>query len=744
MKSPSLTGFIREARRRRLFGVLALYIVGAWVALQAADLAFPGWQIPDFAIRYVWIGAILLFPVAVCFGWRYDVTARGIQKTPPVSSDACPPLQRSDHVILAGLLSVTALICLTAFNYVLDARVYDTPRPVVEEIPPNSIAVLPFVNMSDDESNEYFSDGISEQLLNELSRIPELHVAARTSAFFYKNKNEPMQKMGQELGVRTLLEGSVRKSGNIVRITAQLINASDGYHLWSATYDRELDEVFAVQDEIARAITNTLKIELLIDEQQKLGRGGTDNAQAYDLYLRGIAFLRLRAPDSVDGSAELFQQALDLDPDFALALDALAYSYVLKTYDGSMSIEDATKEALPLIGRALEIQPDLEQAHASLGMLKSRSGLYEESDAHFRTAIDINPNYFQGQVNFGLSLVLQSRLKEAAAAYLRALVLDPMNANLNFNLGALMMLQGQFDDGLQFIEKSLSIEPERRIVRMAKSHWLAQYGHLVEAVRIGRATLEAYPDFGPNVAALVTAYVYLGMIDEAEALLDNANQQMPDNTSIRRARWVFAGSTGNDDAFVTDAKERFEKLDKGLGDPLNFDQKDTVRLYGWALLLQDRNEEAANILDWAVGGEEGIAATTYDRMAVIKLLALSYQRLDRNAEASALLDRCLELVNEARDSGWGTPVLHVRLAEVYVQKGLIDQAIDSVAIAVEKGYRDLQWLENGIFWRQLQDHPDLNELKVRIYEDIEAQRAVLRQDSSQVAFLTVSPQRMTR
>jgi tetratricopeptide (TPR) repeat protein len=539
--------------------------------------------------------------------------------------------------------------------------------------------------------------------------------------------------MGQELGVRTLLEGSVRKSGNMVRITAQLINAKDGYHLWSETYDRELDEVFAVQDEIARAITETLKIELFIEEQERLSRGGTHNAQAYDLYLRGMAFLRLRAPDSVDGSAELLQQALELDPNFALALDALGYGYLLKTYSGEMSIEDATREALPLIERALEIQPDLEQAHASLGLLKSRSGLYDESEAHFRTALDINPNYFQGQVNFGLTLVYQSRLKEASAAYLRALALDPLNANLNFNLGALMMLLGQFDDGIEFIDRSLTIDPGRQTVRGAKTHWLAQYGHLAEAVQNGRSTLEAYPEFAPNIAALVNAYLYLGMIDEAKVLLENAEQQLPDNMSIRRARWEFSLTTGDDAAFIALAEEDFRQLDRTVSDPLNVDQRQTARQYGLALLLQGRNEEAAEFLYWAAGGEEGIATTTYDHMGVLKLLALSYQGLVRETEASLLLDRCLELALKARDSGWATPILHVRLAEILVQKGQIDEAIDHVTIAIDKGYRDLGWLEYGIFWRQLQDHPQLNGLMVRIYEDIEAQREVLRQAGSQVA-----------
>ena len=742
MISSRLTRFLKEVRRRGLYGVLALYVVTAWVALQAADLAFPGWDIPESAIRYVWIAAMLLFPLAVLFGWRYDVTTRGIEKTPAVADTQSPPLQQTDRLIIGGLLVITVGVCVVTLANILGMRVTETLRPVVADIPTNSIAVLPFVNMSDDESNEYFSDGISEQLLDELSRVPDLHVAARTSAFYYKGRNDPMQKMGRELGVRTLLEGSVRKSGNMVRITAQLINANDGYHLWSQTYDRELDEVFAVQDEIARAITDTLKIELFVEQQQRLSRGGTENAEAYDLYLRGLAVLRARSPDSVDGSSELFRQAIDLDPEFALALDALGYNYLLKTYDGSMSIEDATSEALPLIERALELQPDLEQAHASLGMLKSRSGLYDESEVHYQTALGINPNYFQGQVNYGLSLVLQSRLKEGAVAYTRALALDPLNANLNFNLGALMMLQGQFDDGHQFIRKSLTIEPDRRMAQAAMTHWLAQYGRLVEAVEVGRATYGNYPDFAPNISALVRAYRYLGMRDEAEALLRDAAELHPDNGTIQEAVSAYALATGDYESFVADAEDDFRRLDKRKGDPLTFDEKIVVRQYGLALLLTDRNEESVEMLYWSAGGQEGIATTTYDYMLVLKLLAEGYQRGDRLAEANELLDRCNALVMSAHESGWATPVLYVRLAEIYAQQGRTDEAIANVAVAVDKGFRDLGWIEHGVFWQHLQDHPGLNRLKVRMYEDIEAQRAELQRSGEQVA--QVRDQSVTR
>ena len=566
---------------------------------------------------------------------------------------------------------------------------------------------------------------LTEQLLNELSRLPDLHVAARTSSFYYKNRNAPMQEVGRALGVRTLLEGSVRKSGDTVRITAQLIDAEDGYHLWSEVYDRELDDVFAVQDEIAQAITKALEIERFVAKQRRLDRGGTDNAQAYDHFLRGMAHRQMRTVEAVDRAAEYFEKALELDPDFALALDALAYGYILRTYNGSMRIDEASRLAEPLILRALELEPGLEQAHATLALLDSRAGRYDEANAGFEKALEINPNYFQGQVNYGLSLVHQSRLKEASAAYLRALALDPLNANLNFNLSGLMMLLGQFEDGYDFIEKSLAILPGRPIVMSAKTHWLGQYGRLADAVSNGLSVQAEHPAATFNVAALVRAYTMLGMRAEAERLLTESESAMTEAGSYRLARQDFALHTGDRESFIAIAAEDFRQLDKRMGDQLDVDQGFVVRQYGHALLLQGRARDAAEHLYWAMGGEDGLGDITYDQMNVVKLLALAYRRQDRDEDAARLLDRCLDLVVAARESGWATPVLHVRLAEILAARGDPDEAIAQLAVAVDKGFRDLGWLEYGIFWQDMQDHPGFDAIKLRIIEFISAERALL-------------------
>jgi TolB-like protein len=727
-----ISQFLKEAHRRRVFAVLAIYIVGAWIVLQVAATLFPGWHIPDQAIRFVWIGAVLLSPVAILFGWKYDISSQGIRRTAAAGEAAdSVALTRNDF----GVIALLALLCLAILGGVLKeiVGIRGAPQPqlVASEVPRNSIAVLPFVNMSGDASNEYFSDGITEQLLNELTRVSGLHVAARTSSFYFKNRNEPMKKIAQELGVRTLLEGSVRRSGNTVRITAQLINADDGYHLWSDTFDRALDDILLVQDEISQAIVETLRVEFMVEADRQRSVPATDNLDAYDIYLRAMAYRRSDMADAVKKSNELLQDAIDLAPDFALALDALAYGYLLQSYNGSLSIDDATSKAEGLLVKALQIQHDLEEAHASFGLLKTRLAQFDEANDFFETALAINPNYFGGQVNYGLSLVLQSRLKEASAAYLRAQALDPLNANLNFNLGALLMLMGQFESGRQFIEKASTIQPGMVRARAALTHWFAVYGKLVEAIQNGEAVVRDFPDAVLNKAALVRAYVALGLVDEARRVLSEAEDLMPENEHLRNTLVDLWTAENDFDSIYRFAEEEFATVDANIGDPLTFAERANVFRYAWTLLMQDDNELASELLYWVSGGDSGIAAKTYDEIYYLKMLALSYQRTGRDEDADALLVQCLDLVEAARENGWATPTLHVRAAEVHALRGDTDNAISHLEAAFDKGWRGVNTLESGVYWESLQSDPDLERIKVLIYNDLEAQRRRLLDESDE-------------
>ncbi|MCK5326567.1 MAG: tetratricopeptide repeat protein [Woeseiaceae bacterium] len=703
-------------------GVLALYIVGAWVVLQVAALAFPGWDIPDSAIRYVWMGTVLLFPIALAFGWRYEITARGIRRS---AANADVPLATTDYWIIATLSLVAGVSLYAVIDQVLDTRVPAQETRVVVEAPENSIAVLPFVNMSDDEENDYFSDGMSEQLLNELARIPELHVAARTSAFYYKGRDEIVQKIGEELGVKTLLEGSVRKAGDKVRITAQLIDATNGYHLWSETYDRRLDDIFAVQDEIAGAIVSTLKIRMLAQDKLQNRDIGPRGAEAFDLFLRGLARQQSDDPEGYDQAISFYRQAVEIAPLFAAAHKEIAYTYLMMPFSDRMSFNEAIDAAEPYISRALELEPDSAEVIATLAQSRSLARNYEESNRYFQQALSLNPNYFTANMNYGISLIYQGRLKEASTAYIQAQALDPMNARLNANLGAMLMLMGQFEDGVKFSEKAMAIDPTDTAPRARMTSWLSNYGRLADAVRYGLDMLTESPANSITLRALTRAYVRLGMIDEAAATLDALMKTTADDYSKGWTSDHFYIATNDSDGYAEFAEKLFQNVEAAPGDPLTFTDRMRVQWYGRSLLLRDRDGEAADMFWWAAGGEDGIASTTYDYVFFLKYLALTYLRLDRREEAEDLLTRAHQLVITARDNGWSTPFLYVRLAEIEVLLGDHQSAVQNIGIAVDKGYRDLPWLSHSVFFRDIQEESELLRLMNVVRDAVAEQRVAL-------------------
>ena len=297
-----MSSFFNELKRRNVVRVAVMYLVFCWVLIQLSDILFPMFSIPEWGGRLVVIMLAMGFPLALIFAWVLELTPDGVklEKNVDRSASATHTSARKLDLITIILL-VVALVVLGASNIVSRNGESAGPTgPEVEqgagvEASPESIAVLPFVNMSDDPANEYFSDGLAEELLNDLARIDALRVAGRTSSFAFKGKDTDLREIGERLNVKNILEGSVRKVGNRVRITAQLINASDGYHLWSATYERELDDIFAIQQEISSAIVKALKVTLSVEEQAGAGGGvGTANAKAYASYLRCFSATRIR------------------------------------------------------------------------------------------------------------------------------------------------------------------------------------------------------------------------------------------------------------------------------------------------------------------------------------------------------------------------------------------------------------------------------------------------------------------
>jgi serine/threonine-protein kinase len=327
--------------------------------------------------------------------------------------------------------------------------------------PQPSIAVLPFTNLSADKEQEYFCDGMAEEIINALSQVEDLRVVARTSAFSFRGKEIDIREIGKKLNVQALLEGSVRKAGNRVRITAQLINVVDGYHLWSERFDRDLADVFAIQDEISLAIVDKLKVKLLGDEKEKMLKRYTQNLEAYDLYLKGRYHWNRRTPEALKKAMAHFEQVIQKDPEYALAYAGLADCYSMLAQVYVLPPKEAFPKAKALASRALEIDETLAEAHTSLAfMLSCFDWDWAGAEREFRRAIELNPNYATAHQWFAMGLLVElGRTSEAIEEIHKALELDPLSLIINTSAGFVYLNAGREDKAVEQAEKILDMDP---------------------------------------------------------------------------------------------------------------------------------------------------------------------------------------------------------------------------------------------------------------------------------------------
>ena len=335
-----------------------------------------------------------------------------------------------------------------------------------EEEPPSeqkwekSIAVLPFTNMSADPDQEYFCDGIAEEIINALTNVESLRVVARTSAFSFKGKNVNVRDIGQELNVESILEGSVRKAGNRLRITAQLINVSDGYHIWSERFDRELDDVFAIQDEISLAIVDRLKVKLLKKEKAAIVKRHTEDQEAYNLYLKGRNFIQMMTEEGYAKGSDYLEQATKKDQDFALSFALLAFSYFSQSYWGNIHPNDAYPKARELTNKALEIDSSLALAYANSGSIKTFYDWdFKGADQDFLRAMELNPNSSDIHLLYSLFLLVTERHDEAVLSARKGQELDPLSSIVNSHLGQFLYFAGRTDEATEVLKMTIEMNP---------------------------------------------------------------------------------------------------------------------------------------------------------------------------------------------------------------------------------------------------------------------------------------------
>ena len=392
--------FFIELKRRNVFRVAIAYIIVAWVAMQIVDVVLNNITAPDWVFQVLMLFLAIGLPFALIFAWAFELTPDGLKKEKDVdrSQSVTQKTGRRLDFLIIGVLVVGIGMLLADKFLLTDApestEVVADDAPALSAAPDTapSVAVLPFTNMSADESSGYFSDGLADTVLHMLAQVRELRVAARTSSFQFRDQTMDIAKSGELRKVGASLEGSVQRSGDKIRVTAQLIDVSNGYHLWSANFDRNLDDVFAIQDEIANEVVAALKVSLLGESEERLNRDQTDNIDAYTEYLVGIDNLNNISSESLRNAVMHLQEAIRLDPEYARAYSTLGRAYLLMQNYGLMGTTQAAAAARNVAARALDLSADSSEALAVLGMAELRDGNLETAGQLLGKAIENGPN----------------------------------------------------------------------------------------------------------------------------------------------------------------------------------------------------------------------------------------------------------------------------------------------------------------------------------------------------------------
>jgi TolB-like protein/Tfp pilus assembly protein PilF len=466
-----MSSFFRELKRRKVYRVAAAYIVAAGFLIQMASATFPAWELPNWSLRLVIALLLIGFPIALILAWAYDITAQGIQITPTKGT------HRRRNLIL---LIVTGVIVSASAGFFL------LPRAVWNKVD-KSVAVLPFQNLSSDPENAYFADGIQAEVLTRLAKIADLKVISRASTQQYQSEPGNLAEIAKQLGVANILEGSVQKAGNQVRVNVHLVNVQTGSQLWAETYDRKLSDIFAVESEIAKGIAESLQATLTGGEEQALAANPTSNPQAYDAYLRGLAFEARSnySSDALFKAIDFYGLAVQLDPNFALAWARLSGAHALLYFnrgDATAARRDAAGEALE---NARRLQPDSPETLLFVGYYQywvQRD--YELAKTTFEHVSKMLPG--NGEVSYALGAVTRREglWDESVAYWERGLALDPRNTALLIEVAWTYDALRQFPTALKLYDRALDILPNELSLMALKASIYQAEGNLQEAAKL--------------------------------------------------------------------------------------------------------------------------------------------------------------------------------------------------------------------------------------------------------------------
>jgi TolB-like protein/Flp pilus assembly protein TadD len=548
----NLNNFFTELKRRNVYKVAVAYAVVSWLVLQAASLLFVTFEAPPWAMKVFVVAVALGFPIALVLAWAFELTPEGIKRTEDVAPNES--ITRRTGRKLTAVMIVVAVVASALFAWQFLRPKTTTVAAGIgprTEIPEKSIAVLPFENATRNVDTEYLSDGISEALINSLTELQQLKVIARSTAFRYKGKQVDPQAVGRELKVRTVLMGVVRQLDDRLNVQVDLVDAMTGAQLWGEEYERKLADVLAVKQALVREVTEKLRLKLTGEQQQRLTQRDTTNPEAYQFYLRGRYYWNKRTAENLKKAMEQFQQAVDKDPNYALAYVGLSDCYVLlEDYAGTPASETLPK-AKAFAERALQLDSSLAEAHTALAYAYRNLWQWEQAEEEFKWAIKLNPNYPTAHLWYSTYLLDLGRNDEAMAEVKRAHELDPLSLIIGTSLTYAYLVEGEVNSAIAQCKRVIDLDPNfPRAHEYLGLAYLRQGSHSEAIVELQKAVELSGRERRP-LRDLGYGYAISGKPAEAQAVIKELVGKYEKGQAIGQdLAAVYAGLGDKDQAFA--------------------------------------------------------------------------------------------------------------------------------------------------------------------------------------------------
>jgi len=738
-----LESLLAQFKQRQIFKVATIYAVAAWPLIQIADLAVPALGLPDSVMTLLLKIFIIGFPISLVFAWLFNFTAKGIVRINEKDSfneDSNPAVNVRTTIAVAGSLVVALTATLfTQFFMESNKEIVTAPvrLPEISETPRDlvintkkSIAILPFVPFSSDPEDEFFADGMVEELLNLLAKIPDLQVAARTSSFAYKgNVKKTIVEIGKELGVETILEGSIRKNdvSNKIRVTAQLIRVSTGEHLWSETYDREYRDIFKIQDEIARSVVDKMKITLLGEPKKQQFIVGTHSVDAMVEYGKGQQELSHRTAPSIEKALVHFNKAIEKDGNYARAFVGIADANMLLALYGNLSFSKSNSAAKIAIDKALQLDSQLAEAYASQGLLYTRTDK-EKSTASFTKAIKLNPNYAMAYMWYGSLLQMEGDIGGAHQLFEKAYELDPKSPVAAYNVAWCYYLVGEEGKAMGLFSQIIGNDPYYPGAYNLAGDILQNRGRLDESIDMYQRALQVDSVNKVALKGLFVANMDMFNFDATDQwfiYLKN-NPSILSNNEISMMKARYSAVQGN----LSQGIEHLESI--------TFDDKEmkgkSNLIKGEIAFYKKNYSETVNLLTQIIDDKSINSFYRLSEGQAAIHLSFAYQQLEQFDKAEQLLKNFEQYLQNSVSKKANSASFYYNMMAINALKEQEAQAINYLQGAIDSGWVETWRVDFEPIFIKLKESPRFGQMIGGVIAKLENMKA---NSDTNVSFLLV-------